>query len=425
MKLWDKGFSTDKKIAHFTVGNDRELDMLLAKYDVVASKAHAKMLGKIGLLTPTETKELVNELDLIAGRIEKGTFTIEPAFEDMHSKIEYMLTLSLGDTGKKIHTGRSRNDQVLVAMHLYLKDELTEIKSQTKSLFDLLLQKAEEHKEVLLPGYTHLQIAMPSSFGLWFSAYAESLIDDLYFVDAALKVVDQNPLGSAAGYGSSFPIDRSFTTKEMGFATLKYNVVAAQMSRGKAEKVTAFGMANIAATLSKMAMDICLYMSQNFNFISFPDELTTGSSIMPHKKNPDVFELVRGKCNKLQSIPNQLTLVINNLPSGYHRDFQLVKEIIVPALQDMKACIEILTFSLKEIKVNKKILEDPKYDYLFSVDTLNELVQNGMPFRDAYKKMGKEINEGTFIPKRDIHHTHEGSLGNLCLAEIRKKMAKG
>lgn len=425
MKLWDKGFSTDKKIDHFTVGNDRELDLLLAKYDIIASKAHAKMLGKIGLLTPKETNELVNELDLIATRIEKGTFTIEPAFEDMHSKIEYMLTLSLGDTGKKIHTGRSRNDQVLVAMHLYLKDELTEIKSQTKSLFNLLLQKAEEHKEVLLPGYTHLQIAMPSSFGLWFSAYAESLIDDLYFVDAALKVVDQNPLGSAAGYGSSFPIDRSFTTKEMGFETLKYNVVAAQMSRGKAEKATAFGIANIAATLSKMAMDICLYMSQNFNFISFPDELTTGSSIMPHKKNPDVFELVRGKCNKLQSIPNQLTMVINNLPSGYHRDFQLVKEIIVPAIQDMKACIEILTFSLKEINVNKKILDDPKYDYLFSVDTLNELVQNGMPFRDAYKKMGKEINEGTFIPKRDIHHTHEGSLGNLCLAEIRKKMAKG
>lgn len=424
MKLWDKGFSTDKKIDHFTVGNDRELDLLLAKYDIIASKAHANMLGKIGLLTPKETKELVTELDLIAKRIEKGTFTIEPAFEDMHSKIEYMLTLSLGDTGKKIHTARSRNDQVLVAMHLYLKDELTEIKSQTKSLFNLLIQKAEEHKEVLLPGYTHLQIAMPSSFGLWFSAYAESLIDDLYFVDAAFKVVDQNPLGSAAGYGSSFPIDRSFTTKEMGFETLKYNVVAAQMSRGKAEKATAFGMANIAATLSKMAMDICLYMSQNFNFISFPDELTTGSSIMPHKKNPDVFELVRGKCNKLQSIPNQLTLVINNLPSGYHRDLQLVKEIIIPAIQDMKACIEILIFSLKEIKVNKKILEDPKYDYLFSVDTLNELVQNGMPFRDAYKKMGEEINEASFIPKRDIHHTHEGSLGNLCLEEIRKKMEK-
>ncbi len=422
MKLWDKGFSTDKKIDHFTVGNDRELDLLLAKYDVIASRAHAKMLGEIGLITPKETQDLVRELNTIAARIEKGTFTIENSFEDMHSKIEYMLTLSLGDTGKKIHTARSRNDQVLVAMHLYLKDELTEIKSMTKSLFNLLLVKAQEHKDVMLPGYTHLQIAMPSSFGLWFSAYAESLIDDLYFIEAAYKVADQNPLGSAAGYGSSFAIDRRFTTKEMGFSTLKYNVVAAQMSRGKVEKATAFGIANIAATLSKMAMDICLYMSQNFNFISFPDELTTGSSIMPHKKNPDVFELVRGKCNKLQSIPNQLTLIINNLPSGYHRDLQLVKEIIIPAIQDMKACLEILTFSLKEIKVNNDILEDPKYDYLFSVDTLNELVQNGMPFRDAYKKMGQEINEGTFTPKRDIHHTHEGSLGNLCLKEINDKM---
>ncbi len=424
MKLWDKGFSTDKKIDHFTVGNDRELDLHLAKYDIIASKAHAKMLGKIGLISHKETAELVNELDHIAARIEKGTFTIENSFEDMHSKIEYLLTLSLGDTGKKIHTARSRNDQVLVAMHLYLKDELTEIKSMTKSLFNLLLVKAQEHKDVMLPGYTHLQIAMPSSFGLWFSAYAESLIDDLYFIEAAYKVADQNPLGSAAGYGSSFAIDRSYTTEEMGFATMKYNVVAAQMSRGKAEKATAFGIANIAATLSKMAMDICLYMSQNFDFISFPDELTTGSSIMPHKKNPDVFELVRGKCNKLQSIPNQLTLVINNLPSGYHRDLQLVKEIIVPAIQDMKACLEILTFSLKEIKVNDSILDDPKYDYLFSVDTLNELVQNGMPFRDAYKKMGMEINEGTFTPKRDIHHSHEGSLGNLCLKEIHDKMKK-
>ncbi len=424
MKLWDKGFSTDKKIDHFTVGNDRELDLHLAKYDVIASKAHAKMLGKIGLISPKETAELVKELDNIAARIEKGTFSIENSFEDMHSKIEYMLTLSLGDTGKKIHTARSRNDQVLVAMHLFLKDELTEIKAMTKSLFNLLLVKAQEHKDVMLPGYTHLQIAMPSSFGLWFSAYAESLIDDLYFIEAAYKVADQNPLGSAAGYGSSFAIDRSFTTKEMGFETMKYNVVAAQMSRGKAEKATAFGIANIAATLSKMAMDICLYMSQNFDFISFPDELTTGSSIMPHKKNPDVFELVRGKCNKLQSIPNQLTLVINNLPSGYHRDLQLVKEIIVPAIQDMKACLEILTFSLKEIRVNDSILDDPKYDYLFSVDTLNELVQSGMPFRDAYKKMGMEINAGTFTPKRDIHHTHEGSLGNLCLKEIHDKMKK-
>ena len=424
MKLWDKGFSTDKKIDHFTVGNDRELDLLLAKYDVIASKAHAKMLGKIGLLTDAETEALVSELDNIGTTIEQGTFIIEDSFEDMHSKIEFLLTEKLGDTGKKIHTARSRNDQVLVAMHLYLKEELTQIKSQTKELFYLLLALAEKHKEVLLPGYTHLQIAMPSSFGLWFSAYAESLIDDLYFVDAALKVADQNPLGSAAGYGSSFPIDRSFTTQEMGFETLKYNVVAAQMGRGKVEKAAAFGMSSLATTLSKMAMDICLYMSQNFDFVSFPDELTTGSSIMPHKKNPDVFELVRGKCNKLQSIPNQLTLIINNLPSGYHRDLQLVKEVIVPALQDMKACLEILTFSLKEIRVNATILEDPKYDYLFSVDTLNELVLSGMPFRDAYKKMGQEIQEGTFSPKRDIKHTHKGSLGNLCLEEIRKKMDK-
>jgi len=424
MKLWDKGFSTDKKIDHFTVGNDRELDLLLAKYDVIASKAHAKMLGKIGLLTQKETDALVNELDNIAKSIEKGKFIIEDSFEDMHSKIEYLLTEELGDTGKKIHTARSRNDQVLVAMHLYLKNELSEIKSEVKILFDLLLNLADRYKTVLLPGYTHLQIAMPSSFGLWFSAYAESLVEDLYFIDAAYKVADQNPLGSAAGYGSSFPIDRVFTTEEMGFETQKFNVVAAQMGRGKVEKATAFGMSSIAATLSKMAMDICLYMSQNFNFVSFPDELTTGSSIMPHKKNPDVFELVRAKCNKLQAIPNQLILITNNLPSGYHRDLQLVKEVIVPAIQDLKACLEILTFSLKEIKVNENILEDPKYDYLFSVDTLNELVLSGMPFRDAYKKMGKEINEGTFNPKRDIKHTHEGSLGNLCLEEIRAKMGE-
>ncbi len=424
MKLWDKGFSTDKKIDHFTVGNDRELDLVLAKYDVIASKAHAKMLGKIGLLTPSEVDDLVAELNLIAKTIDNGSFTIEDTFEDMHSKIEFLLIQKLGDTGKKIHTARSRNDQVLVAMHLYLKNELSEIKQQTKTLFDLLLNLADKYKTVLLPGYTHLQIAMPSSFGLWFSAYAESLIDDLYFIEAAYKIADQNTLGSAAGYGSSFPVDRTFTTKEMGFETLKYNVVAAQMGRGKVEKATAFGISSIAATLSKMAMDICLYMSQNFNFISFPDELTTGSSIMPHKKNPDVFELVRGKCNKLQAVPNQLTLIINNLPSGYHRDLQLVKEVIVPAIQDIKACIEILTFSLREIKVNETILEDSKYDYLFSVDTLNELVLSGMPFRDAYKKMGKEINEGTFSPKRDIKHTHEGSLGNLCLNEIREKMLK-
>jgi argininosuccinate lyase len=394
----------------------------LAKYDVIASKAHAKMLGKIGLLTAEETHSLVKELSEIGATIDNGTFTIEDSFEDMHSKIEYLLIQKLGDTGKKIHTARSRNDQVLVAMHLYLKNELVAIKSETKILFDLLLDLADKHKSILLPGYTHLQIAMPSSFGLWFSAYAESLIDDLYFIDAAHKIADQNPLGSAAGYGSSFPIDRAFTTQELSFATQKFNVVAAQMSRGKVEKAAAFGISSIATTLSKMAMDICLYMSQNFNFISFPDELTTGSSIMPHKKNPDVFELIRGKCNKLQAVPTQLSLLLTNLPSGYHRDLQLVKEVIVPAVQDIKACIEILTFSLKEVRVNETILEDPKYDYLFSVDTLNELVLSGTPFRDAYKQMGIEIYEGRFTPKRDIKHTHQGSLGNLCLEEIRKKM---
>jgi argininosuccinate lyase len=423
MKLWDKGFSTDKKIDHFTVGNDRALDLVLAKYDVIASIAHAKMLAKVNLISNKEGRALVKELENIAERIEKGQFIIEDDFEDMHSKIEFLLTEKLGDTGKKIHTARSRNDQVLVAMHLYLKDELTEIKNQVRTLFEVLLQLAEKYKNVLLPGYTHLQIAMPSSFGLWFSAYAESMIDDVCFLQAAYKVIDQNPLGSAAGYGSSFPIDRTFTTKTLGFEAMKFNVVAAQMSRGKVEKATAFGMASIAATLSKLAMDITLYMSQNFDFISFPNEFTTGSSIMPHKKNPDVFELVRAKCNKIQAVPNQLTLIINNLTSGYHRDFQLVKEIIIPALQDMKACLEIMTFSLKEIHVNENILEDPKYDFLFSVDTLNEMVKNGMPFRDAYKTMGLAIENGNFKPKRDIVHTHEGSLGNLCLDEIREKFS--
>ncbi|MCW5515096.1 argininosuccinate lyase [Muriicola sp. Z0-33] len=422
MKLWDKGFNTDKKIDLFTVGNDRELDLILAKYDVIASRAHAKMLGEIGLLNTKEVNELVGELDNIAKIIAEGKFIIEDSFEDMHSKIEYLLTEKLGDTGKKIHTARSRNDQVLVAMQLYLKDAIVEMKSQIKDLFDVLMQLAEKHKEVLLPGYTHLQIAMPSSFGLWFSAYAESLVDDLYFLNAAYKMADQNPLGSAAGYGSSFPINRSYTTKELGFETMKFNVVAAQMGRGKVEKATAFSMAGVAATLSKLAMDICLYMSQNFDFISFPDALTTGSSIMPHKKNPDVFELIRAKCNKIQAIPNQLTMMINNLPSGYHRDLQLVKDVIIPGIQDMKACLEMMHFSLKEVKVNTAILEDPRYDYLFSVDTLNELVQSGMPFRDAYKKMGQEIEAGTFKPKKDIAHSHEGSIGNLRLEDIKKKM---
>lgn len=424
MKLWDKGLATDKKIDQFTVGNDRELDLQLAAYDVIASKAHANMLSKIGLITPSEYQDLAKGLDEIAQDIENGNFTIEDDFEDMHSKIEYQLTEKLGDTGKKIHAARSRNDQVLVASQLYLRAQLRTIKTEVKELFDLLIKLADQHKEKLLPGYTHLQVAMPSSFGLWFSAYAESLIDDIYFVNAALKVCDQNPLGSAAGYGSSFPIDREMTTQEMQFDTLKYNVVAAQMGRGKTERATSFALSALAGTLGKMAMDICLYMGQDLNFISFPDELTTGSSIMPHKKNPDVFELVRGKCNRVQSVPNQLSLLLANLPSGYHRDLQLLKEIIVPSIQELRSCVEMMTFSLKDIQPREGITKDAKYDYMFSVDTLNDLVLQGMPFRDAYKKMGMDIQEGNYQPKRSIEHTHAGSLGNLCLDKISDKMKK-
>lgn len=422
MKLWDKGFSTDKKIDIFTVGNDRELDLLLAKYDIIGSLAHAKMLHKIGLLNEDEIIAVEKELAAILETVQNGEFTIEDSFEDVHSKVEFLLTEKLGDTGKKIHTARSRNDQVLVDVHLYLKDELTEIKSLTEQFFSLLMDLSERHKEILLPGYTHFQVAMPSSFGMWFSAYAESLIDDVYFLNAAFKVVDQNPLGSAAGYGSSFPIDRKDTTITLGFETLKFNSVAAQMSRGKTEKSVAFAMSSLAGTLSKFAMDICLYMSQNFGFVSFPDELTTGSSIMPHKKNPDVFELIRGKCNKIQALPYELTLITSNLPSGYHRDLQLLKEGMIPAIQSMKACLEMFTFSLESIQVNKNILDDNKYDYLFTVEEVNELVQNGTPFRDAYKIVGAKVNDGKFNPNKQVKHTHLGSVGNLGLEEIRNKM---
>ncbi|MDT0552886.1 argininosuccinate lyase [Urechidicola vernalis] len=422
MKLWDKGFSTDKKIDIFTVGNDRDLDLIIAKYDIIGNKAHAEMLAKIGLLTSVENNALQTELDNIMLSIKDGTFTIEDSFEDVHSKVEHLLTEKLGDTGKKIHSARSRNDQVLVDMHLYLRDELAEIKALTKAFFDLLISLSEKYKEVLLPGYTHLQVAMPSSFGMWFSAYAESLIDDIYFLNAAEKVTNQNPLGSAAGYGSSFPIDRTMTTELMGFETLKYNSVAAQMGRGKLEKSVSFAMSSLSATLSKMSMDICLYMSQNFNFVSFPDELTTGSSIMPHKKNPDVFELIRGKCNKLQALPYELTLISNNLPSGYHRDLQLLKEGIVPAIQTLKSCLEMITFSMEQIQVNDDILSNDKYLYLFSVEEVNKLVQNGTPFRDAYKIVGKNIGDGNFNPEKKVNHTHEGSIGNLCLNEIVAKM---
>ncbi|AXT50452.1 argininosuccinate lyase [Aquimarina sp. BL5] len=422
MKLWDKGLPTDQKIDMFTVGNDRQLDLVIAKYDIQATLAHAKMLHKIELLSDQDISAIEEELDMLAKQVEEGTFVIEDQFEDVHSKIEFELTKKIGDAGKKIHTARSRNDQVLVAMHLYLKDELVAIKSQVKELSENLLSTAEKYKEVLVPGYTHLQIAMPSSFGLWFSAYAESFVDDLYFVNAALKVVDQNPLGSAAGYGSSFPIDREFTTKELGFETLKYNVVAAQMSRGKSEKSTAYAMSSVAGTLSKLAMDVCLYMSQNFDFMSIPSELTTGSSIMPHKKNPDVFELIRGKCNKVQALPYELSLLTNNLPSGYHRDLQLLKEGIVPAIQDLKACLEMAIYALKSITVNETILEDSKYDYLFSVDTLNELVMKGMSFRDAYVKIGLDIENGNYKPEKNTKHSHIGSINNLCLDHIKEKL---
>lgn len=424
MKLWDKGFSTDKKIDLFTVGNDRELDLVLAKYDVMGSLAHAKMLHKIGLLSADEMMLVEKELDAISALIQKGDFIIEESFEDVHSKVEFMLTEKLGDTGKKIHTARSRNDQVLVDVHLYLREEIKEIRGMIIEFFDLLMKLSETYKDSLLPGYTHFQVAMPSSFGMWFSAYAESLIDDIYMLNAAYRVVDQNPLGSAAGYGSSFPIDRDYTTSEMGFSALKVNSVAAQMSRGKTERTVAFAMSSVAGTLSKLAMDICLYMSQNFGFVSFPDELTTGSSIMPHKKNPDVFELIRGKCNKIQALPFELTLITNNLPSGYHRDLQLLKEGLIPGIQALKSCLEMFTFSLGNIEVNKNIVDQKIYDYLFTVEEVNKLVQDGVPFRDAYKIVGGKVADGNFMPNKEVVHTHIGSVGNLSLDRIKVKMEK-
>lgn len=422
MKLWDKGLATNHKIDAFTVGNDRVLDLVLAKYDVLGSIAHAKMLEKVGLITSQECKQLNHALNDILLSIKNNEFKIEDSFEDVHSKVEWILTEKLGDIGKKIHTGRSRNDQVLVDMHLYLKDEWKVLYELVDNLFTLLMDLAKQHKKVLLPGYTHLQVAMPSSFGLWFSAYAESLIDDVYMLNAAFKIIDQNPLGSAAGYGSSFPIDRTMTTELLGFKTLKINVVAAQMSRGKMEKNTAFALSNLAGTLSKLAMDICLYVSQNFKFISFPDQLTTGSSIMPHKKNPDVFELIRGKCNRIQALPNEISLMTTNLPSGYHRELQLVKDCLLPEIQSMKACLEMMTFALAQVKVNPSILDDAKYRYLFSVEQVNALVMKGVPFRDAYQIVGETIEKGDFKWDTQIEHSHIGSVGNLCLESIQAKM---
>ena len=422
MKLWQKGAAAHEKVDSFTVGKDREYDLVLAQYDCEASMAHAKMLGTIGLISPEEVDQLCSVLKTLKADAEKGSFTIETKFEDMHSKIEHILTQQLGDLGKKIHTARSRNDQVLVAMHLYLKQELTEIKSQVIALFDLLLELAEKHQNDLIPGYTHLQVAMPSSIGMWLSAYAESLIDDLYFWEAAFKISDQNPLGSAAGYGSAFPIDRELTTELMAFQQLKVNAVAAQMSRGKLEKSTAMALSSIGSSLAKMSMDVCLYMGQDFDFISFPAELTTGSSIMPHKKNPDLFELVRGKCNVLQALPNQLTLLTSNLPSGYHRELQLAKGPLIDAVQELKACLDILLFSLPKMQVSQNSTDQKKYDYLFSVDTLNAEVLAGKPFRDAYRELGEAIENGSYVPNRTLKHTHLGSIGNLGLEAIKNKM---
>lgn len=421
MKLWDKGISIDKKIEKFTVGNDRELDMYLAEYDITASKAHAKMLGEIGILEKNEVSALLTELEKLQKQVENDEFVIEEEFEDVHSKIEFELTKVLGDAGKKIHTARSRNDQVLVAMQLYFKENLIEIRQKTEGLIDILLGLAEQYKDKLLPGYTHLQVAMPSSFGLWFSAYAEILIDDLFQLDAALKVADQNPLGSAAGYGSSFPIDREFTTKELGFKTLKYNSVAAQMSRGKCERTVTSAIAGLANTLARFSMDICLYMSQNFGFISFPDELTTGSSIMPHKKNPDVFELIRGKSNKLQAISTEMVLITNNLPSGYHRDYQLIKENSITSVEGIKEILDIFSYSISQIIVKDIDLNDEKYKYLFTVDSINDLVIDGNSFRDAYKEIGGQVQCGTYKPGEGRKHSHLGSKDNLALDKIAAK----
>ncbi|TMM31451.1 argininosuccinate lyase [Polaribacter aestuariivivens] len=424
MKLWDKGFSIDKQIENFTVGNDREIDIHIAKYDVQASLAHAIMLDSIGIITTDELADLKKGLQELATDIENGDFVIEPSFEDVHSKIEWELTNKLGEVGKKIHTARSRNDQVLVALQLYYKENLAIVNDKVKTLFDTLLSLAETHKDSLLPGYTHLQVAMPSSFGLWFSAYAELLIDDVYVLNAVSKVVDQNPLGSAAGYGSSFPIDRELTTKELNFATLKYNVVAAQLSRGKSERSIAAALGGLCNTMARFAMDVCLYMSQNFGFISFPDELTTGSSIMPHKKNPDVFELIRGKCNKIQALHSEMLLITNNLPTGYHRDFQLLKENIIAAFEDVKDILDIFNYSIQQVIVKDIDLNDEKYQYLFTVDSINNLVVEGMSFREAYQKIGSQVQEGTYKPDLGKQHSHLGSIHNLGLDKIAEKYPK-
>ncbi|MBF9253600.1 argininosuccinate lyase [Pontibacter sp. 172403-2] len=424
MKLWQKDTHTAKEIERFTVGKDPELDMELAAFDVLGSLAHTRMLQSIGLLSAEELELLQAELRDIYGQIEAGAFAIEPGMEDIHSQVELELTRRIGEAGKKIHSGRSRNDQVLLDLKLYFRSQLQNIVEQVNALFKELQQLSERHKDVLLPGYTHLQVAMPSSFGLWFGAYAESLTDDMQLLLAAYKIADKNPLGSAAGYGSSFPLNRQLTTDLLGFATMNYNVVYAQMGRGKTEKIVSIGLGSVAATLAKMAMDLCLYMSQNFGFVSLPDTLTTGSSIMPHKKNPDVLELVRGKCNRLQALPTEIAMLLVNLPSGYHRDLQVLKESLFPAFRELQDCLGILTYVLPQLQIRQDILKEEKYKYLFSVDAVNALVLDGAAFRDAYKAVGQSIEAGTFAVPASVTHTHEGSIGNLCNGQVAAQMDK-
>ena len=421
-KLWEKNFEVNKEIERFTVGRDREMDLYLAKYDVLGSMAHITMLESIGLLGSDELQPLLTELKAIYHTCEKGEFVIEDGVEDVHSQVELMLTRKLGDMGKKIHSGRSRNDQVLVDLKLFPRHELIDVVEGVKVLFDELIQKSNQYKDVLMPGYTHLQIAMPSSFGLWFGAYAESLADDMLFLLAAYRMTNRNPLGSAAGYGSSFPLNRTMTTQLLGFDSMDYNVVYAQMGRGKMERNVAFAMATVAGTLAKMAYDACLFNCQNFQFVKLPKECTTGSSIMPHKKNPDVFELIRAKSNKLQSLPQQIMLIMNNLPVGYFRDLQIIKEVFLPAFDELKDCLQMAAYIINKMAVNEHILDNPMYDPMFSVEEVNRLAANGMPFRDAYKKVGLEIESGQFHADKNIHHTHEGSMGNLCNDKIEALM---
>jgi argininosuccinate lyase len=422
MKLWQKDKASLQEVERFTVGRDQEMDLFLAKADVLGSLAHITMLQSIGLLTAEELKTLSAGLKDIHKAIAAGSFKIEKGVEDIHSQVELELTKKFGDVGKKIHSGRSRNDQVLVDIKLFLREEIKEVVGDVTSLFGLLIQQSEKYKSHLLPGYTHLQLAMPSSFGLWFGAYAESLVDDLITVQAAYRVVNKNPLGSAAGYGSSFPLDRKLTTDLLGFDDLNYNVVYAQMGRGKTERILAGAISNVAATLAKLSMDACLFLNQNFGFISFPDELTTGSSIMPHKKNPDVFELIRARCNQLQALPNDVAMGTANLPSGYHRDMQLLKEILFPAIQHLKDCLRMTQLMLANITVKENILNDDKYKFLFSVEEVNKLVLSGVPFRDAYKKVGMDIESGKYNPSTKLQHTHQGSIGNLNLKDIERMM---